>query len=122
MGLPFPVTLSRGHGFSTRKSMMNALEVIQQGWTSDEPKETMVTREWLVTNGIGGYASGTIGGACTRRFHGILIAALPAPHARTMMFNHLEEWLTLPDGREWRLSADEHAGGRVISYPTDGFF
>ena len=34
------------------------------------------TREWLVTNGIGGYASGTIAGLLTRRYHGLLVAAL----------------------------------------------
>ncbi|HEX6160854.1 MAG TPA: amylo-alpha-1,6-glucosidase, partial [Thermoanaerobaculia bacterium] len=54
-------------------------------------------REWLVTNGLGGYASGTVGGTATRRFHGPLIAALPVPLARTMMLNHLEEWLAAGD-------------------------
>jgi len=53
--------------------------------------------EWLVTNGLGGYASGTVGGLNTRRFHGLLIAALPAPHARTMMANSLTEKLVLQD-------------------------
>ncbi len=48
-------------------------------------------REWLVTNGIGGYASGTVSGKITRRFHGWLIAALPAPQGRTMMLNKLAE-------------------------------
>jgi len=47
------------------------------------------TAEWLVTNGLGGYASGTVSGLVTRRFHGYLIAALPAPRGRTMMLNHL---------------------------------
>ena len=41
------------------------------------------TREWLVTNGLGGYASGTVAGVVTRRYHGLLIAALPAPLGRT---------------------------------------
>ena len=45
--------------------------------------------EWLVTNGLGGYASGMMAGLATRRFHGYLIAALPAPRGRTMMLNHL---------------------------------
>ena len=40
------------------------------------------TREWLVTNGLGGYASGTISGIVTRRYHGLLVAALPAPIGR----------------------------------------
>lgn len=47
--------------------------------------------EWIITNGLGGYASGTVGGFNTRRFHGWLIAALPAPHGRTMMVNRLRE-------------------------------
>src|SRR6059058_724922 len=94
----------------------------QPGWRRGvDPPEAMITREWLVTNGIGGYASGSIGGVCTRRFHGILIAALPAPLARSMMFNHLEEAITLPDGRTWSLSADEIAGGRAIDYPEPDF-
>ncbi len=47
--------------------------------------------EWIITNGLGGYASGTVGGLNTRRYHGWLIAALPAPHGRTMMANSLRE-------------------------------
>src|SRR5205823_6430103 len=42
----------------------------------------LLDREWLVTNGLGGYASGTISGASTRRYHGLLIAAHPAPLGR----------------------------------------
>ena len=53
-------------------------------------------REWLVTNGLGGYASGTVAGSHTRRYHGLLIAALPAPLG-TVMLNHLSE--RLPAGR-----------------------
>ncbi|HEX8153702.1 MAG TPA: glycogen debranching enzyme N-terminal domain-containing protein, partial [Thermoanaerobaculia bacterium] len=64
----------------------------------------MLDREWLVTNGIGGYASGTIGGTPMRRFHGKLIAALPAPRGRVMMLNHLDEWLTDADGNRTSLS------------------
>ena len=50
-------------------------------------------REWLVTNGLGGYASGTISGVVTRRYHGLLVAALPAPLGRVVMLNHLAEHL-----------------------------
>jgi predicted glycogen debranching enzyme len=57
-------------------------------------------REWIVGNGIGGYASGTLAGVITRRFHGLLVAALRNPLGRTMMLNQLTEWLVLPDGRE----------------------
>ena len=58
--------------------------------------------EWLVTNGLGGYASGTVVGAITRRFHGLLIAALPAPLGRVMLLNHISERLRFPDyTSEW---------------------
>jgi predicted glycogen debranching enzyme len=53
--------------------------------------------EWIVTNGLGGYASGTVGGLNTRRFHGLLIAALPAPHGRIMMANSLRERFYIGD-------------------------
>src|SRR5262249_34198379 len=55
--------------------------------------------EWLVTNGLGGYASGTMTGLVTRRFHGYLIAALPAPRGRTMMLNHVRAVILTDKGR-----------------------
>lgn len=48
-------------------------------------------REWLVTNGIGGYASGTISGALTRRYHGLLVAALKPPLERSLLVAKLDE-------------------------------
>ena len=62
------------------------------------PDDTVFRREWLVCNGLGGYASGTVGGAPTRRYHGYLIAALPNPAGRVMMLNSLVEQVRLPDG------------------------
>jgi hypothetical protein len=47
--------------------------------TPDEAETILTRREWLVGNGLGGYASGTIGGIPSRRYHGLLIAALPNP-------------------------------------------
>jgi len=73
--------------------------------------DTMLTYEWLVTNGLGGYASGTVAGVATRRFHGLLIAALPAPLGRIVMLNHLAEQLRLPDGRLIELGGSEYAEG-----------
>jgi predicted glycogen debranching enzyme len=73
----------------------------------NEQPERLLTREWLVTNGLGGYASGSIAGVSTRRYHGLLIAALPTPIGRTVMLNHLGEWLQLPDKRVIRLSGEE---------------
>ena len=71
------------------------------------------TREWLVTNGLGGYASGTISGVLTRRFHGILIAALPSPFGRMMMLNDLMEIVQLPDGSTVLLETEEREGSRL---------
>jgi predicted glycogen debranching enzyme len=74
------------------------------------------THEWLVTNGLGGYASGTLSGVLTRRFHGLLIAALPAPYGRAMMLNDLAERVRLPDGTIVLLGAEEREGtGLVIN-------
>ncbi len=48
-------------------------------------------REWLVTNGIGGFASGTIAGTLTRRYHGLLMAALQPPLGRTLLLAKVDE-------------------------------
>ena len=48
-------------------------------------------REWLVTNGLGGFASGTVAGSLTRRYHGLLIAALAPPVGRALLVTKLEE-------------------------------
>ncbi len=47
--------------------------------------DPMSEREWLVTNGLGGYAAGTLAGINTRRYHGLLVAADPAPNARWVL-------------------------------------
>jgi predicted glycogen debranching enzyme len=77
----------------------------------DEPAPPLPRREWLVTNGLGGYASGTVSGVVTRRYHGLLVAALPAPLGRTVMLNHLLERVRLADRRVlWLGDEDEVAG------------
>jgi glycogen debranching enzyme len=58
-----------------------------------------LAREWLVTNGLGGYASGTVGGAPSRRHHGLLIASLPPPYGRRLLLGDVLEHLVLPEGR-----------------------
>jgi len=69
-------------------------------------------REWLVTNGIGGFASGTVAGVTTRRYHGLLVAALKPPLGRTLLVARLEETAQY-DGGEYTLFADRWAGGTV---------
>lgn len=74
--------------------------------------EVLLEREWLVTNGLGGYASGTVSGACTRRYHGLLIAALSAPLGRYVMLNHLSEEIKLEDRKVLRLDSEEVPGSQ----------
>ena len=69
-------------------------------------------REWLVTNGIGGYASGTVSGDLTRRYHGLLVAALHPPVGRTQLVAKLEESVSY-DGSEFALSTNRWASGVV---------
>ncbi len=76
--------------------------------------ELLLEREWLVTNGLGGYASGSIAGVSTRRYHGLLIAALAAPLGRTVMLNHLNEELRLSDGRVVPLGGDEQPEAGLV--------
>src|SRR5947208_6525106 len=76
------------------------VEGIQSGTVDpDRTKVSEEAPEWLVTNGLGGYASGTMTGLVTRRFHGYLVAALPAPRGRTMMLNHLRTIISTDQGR-----------------------
>jgi predicted glycogen debranching enzyme len=69
-------------------------------------------REWLVTNGIGGYASGTVSGIPTRRYHGLLLAALNPPLGRTLLVAKLEERAEYRGGL-FRLGANRWASGAV---------
>ena len=81
-------------------------------WRKEDVVETemLLTREWLVANGLGGYASGTVSGVHTRRYHGLLISALPAPWGRVVMLNDLAEEIVLPDGASVRLGGESKVG------------
>jgi predicted glycogen debranching enzyme len=74
--------------------------------------ELLLSREWLVTNGLGGFASGTVGGVNTRRYHGVLVAALPAPHGRLVMLNQVSEEIRLPES-SYALGGEEDADGKL---------
>jgi predicted glycogen debranching enzyme len=76
-------------------------------------REVLLNREWLVTNGLGGYASGTVSGAVTRKYHGLLVSALPAPLGRVVMWNHVSEFLHFDDSEVVSLGAEERAGGQL---------
>jgi len=70
------------------------------------------SREWLVTNGIGGYASGTVAGSQTRRYHGVLIAALQPPVGRTQLVSTIDEIVHYA-GADFSLATHRWASGAV---------
>ena len=78
----------------------------------DARARVLLDTEWLVTNGLGGYASSTMAGVTTRRYHGVLVAALPNPLGRTVMLNHLGEKVSF-DGHSTSLNSEERVAGRV---------
>ncbi len=69
-------------------------------------------REWLVTNGLGGWASGTVSGANTRRYHGLFVPALKPPLGRTVLVSQINDRATL-GGQTFALSANEYADGTI---------
>ena len=81
-------------------------------WPAFDPADpdALVRREWLVTNALGGYASGTVAGVVTRRYHGLLIAALSVPFGRTVMLSHVAEQIRAGDGRRWEIGGRERIG------------
>jgi predicted glycogen debranching enzyme len=70
---------------------MSLLAEVQFGREVCGDLEIAESREWLVTNGLGGYASGTVAGTTTRRYHGLLVAALQPPVKRTVLVNSVDE-------------------------------
>ena len=96
--------------------------VSRVGWRSGDPPEALVHREWLVTNGLGGYASGTLAGVLTRRYHGLLIAALPVPQGRLVMLSRMNDAVVVADGEVRPLStsdASAHAPSALQSFRLD---
>lgn len=77
-----------------------------------ENAREILRREWLITNGLGGFGSGTISGMVTRRYHGLLVAALPAPFGRVVMLNHLSEHLRLHENRSVLIGGEESSNVR----------
>src|SRR5262245_43834981 len=69
-------------------------------------------REWLVTNGIGGFAAGSISGLLTRRYHGLLVAALEPPLGRTLMLVKFDETVEYQE-QQYPLFANRWVGGQV---------
>jgi glycogen debranching enzyme len=89
------------------------------GGTDADRRAALLTREWLVTNGLGGYASSTIGGAPSRRYHGLLIAALPPPYGRRLLLTDVSEVLHVGGRRVAQLTA--HTADDAVQIPLEEF-
>ena len=96
----------KGHG--GKGHMDKLIRRIDFSPVRGENARELLRREWLATNGLGGYASGTISGSVSWRYHGLLIAALPSPFGRMVMLNHLAEFLRLSNGRLIEFGGREH--------------
>jgi glycogen debranching enzyme len=86
---------------------------VRIGWRRADGPDALLSREWLVANGLGGYASGTIAGVSTRRYHGPLVAALPGL-GRTVMLSQLSDRVRLRDGFQARLGGEERTAGLAL--------
>jgi len=74
-----------------------------------------ITKEWLITNGIGGYASSTILGINTRKYHGLLVAALTPPARRHVVLSKLDESIEI-EGKKYNLYSN-----MCKNYISDGY-
>jgi predicted glycogen debranching enzyme len=85
--------------------------------------ETATKREWLVTNGIGGFASGTIAQTLTRRYHGLLMAALRPPLGRTLLLAKFDETaeydgIHAENGHYYPLFVNQWSNGTPLAEPN----
>lgn len=95
--------------------MSDLIRVLPGRELRDFETDPHLSQEWLVTNGLGGYASGTVVGPLTRRYHGLLISALPNPLGRMMMLNALSERIRLPSKKVYFNGPRELTGSQVES-------
>lgn len=92
-----------------------ALDVVRCLSTAEWSYSELIRREWLVTNGLGGYASGTLAGPPTRRYHSLLVAALPAPLGRLALLARLDERVRLSSRRVAWLGRAERTTAATLS-------
>ena len=82
---------------------------------SEAGENELRSMEWLVANGLGGYASGTLSGGVSRQYHGLLVASLPAPYGRTVMLDRLFEKVRFPGGMWMNLHGNDEDGKKNLS-------
>lgn len=80
-------------------------------WDRSNDPAFLRSREWLLTNGLGGYASGTLAGIPARKYHGLFVPNLATPKGRHILISRCDEWVTI-DGRRMHLGGAEFADER----------
>lgn len=83
---------------------------------NDEKNVAIDDLEWLLTNGLGGYASAALSGTTTRKYHGLLVAALPVPLGRTVMLNFVSETIRIGD-KTFILTQEESSVDKEVFRP-----
>ena len=83
--------------------------------------ENGLKREWIITNGLGGYASSTIIGANTRRYHGLFVAPLNPPAKRYLMLSKLDESMEIK-GKKVKLQIWDTAGQERFKNITASYY
>jgi predicted glycogen debranching enzyme len=80
--------------------MSSTPELILESWKKGDDAARLQNQEWLVTNSIGGYSSGAVVGPPLRRYHGMMVANLPAPLGRTVLVPQIEAQIKI-NGNDW---------------------
>src|SRR3954471_23896867 len=94
--------------------------LVQGGWhmstvdISELRIHDLIEQEWLATNGLGGFASSTIAGLNTRKYHGLLVAAMAPPARRMVILSRVDD-VVHAAGRSFSLSSCEYPG---LIHPT----
>src|SRR3954453_9233502 len=71
--------------------------------------DDLLAREWIATNQLGGYACSTVPSFNTRKYHGLLVAAMSPPVRRMVLLSRVEETLVVGEQR-WPLASSEYPG------------
>lgn len=82
-------------------------------WQRDRDPDDLRSREWLVTNGLGGYASGTLAGIPARKYHGLFVPNLASPKGRHIMISRCDECI-VAGARTLHLGGAEFENGRFV--------
>lgn len=97
------------------------MNVVQFGSDVTGDLATAEKKEWLITNGLGGYGSGTIAGSMTRGYHGLLMAAVTPPTDRRLMSVKLEESVRYQN-KTYELTSNRWNGGAVSPKGYENIF